>query len=462
MDAALEQTLTHLGPRFREALLETIPCAIFLLDDRQRVLYANPMAQQITGYEADEIIGKTCESLSMMFRVEGDPEVLKTMCPFGRSVWDEQCEIRRKDGRVLPVVRKAQPVQDSGGKVIGAIQILVDVSVLNQARSEIASLRQQIAATGRYGDLIGSSPQMRALYEAIDLVAGTDASVVIQGETGTGKELIARTIHARSRRSEAIFLAVNCGALPENLIEAELFGHVRGAFTGAAADRAGRFEEADGGTLLLDEIGELPPAAQVKLLRVLQEGEVTRVGESRPRKVDVRILAATHRDLAAEAGAGRFRMDLYYRLNVVLLKAPALRQRREDIPDLVRHFTGEMNAKYARAVRGFDAAAMQLLLAHPWPGNIRQLQHAIEHAFVLSDPKRTTLGLEALPAEMRQQAAPAEGAPSAATAEPADEAARVRAALEAAEGNKTRAAAMLGITRAGLYKKLRRLGIDAG
>lgn len=452
-----------LDARFRKVLLETIPCAVFLLDASQRVTYANPFSQDLTGYAPEEIVGKTCQGLSLMFSVQQDPDVLRTMCPFGRArgIWDEQLEIRRKDGKHLPVVRKAQPVLDEQGNTVGAIQILVDVSVITEARSEILWLEHEVAQLGRYGQIIGSGEQMRKLFEAMELVSSTDASVILQGETGTGKELVARTLHAHSPRKEKVFLPVNCGALPEGLIEAELFGHAKGAFTGAIQDKPGRFEQADGGTLFLDEVAELPLPAQVKLLRVLQQRQVTRVGEALPRDVDVRILAATHRDLHKQIQAGAFREDLYYRLNVVTLHIPPLRDRREDIPHLVEHFCTQFNRRYQRDVTGPDSQAMELLMACPWPGNVRQLENAIEHAFALTPAGRKVLPASALPAEIRRIQSTSPGPAGARTGQsPDSEAQTLRDALAAAEGNKTRAAEILGITRAGLYKKLKRLGID--
>ncbi len=455
-----------LDNRFRKALLETIPCAVFLLDASQRITYANPFSRDLTGYSPEEIVGKTCQGLSLMFSAAQDPDVLRTMCPFGRAgdIWDEQLEIRRKDGKHLPVVRKAQPVLDDNGNTVGAIQILVDVSVIAEARTEILSLEHEIAQLGRYGQIIGGGEQMRKLFEAMELVSSTDASVIVQGETGTGKELVARTLHSHSSRKEKIFLPVNCGALPEGLIEAELFGHAKGAFTGAIQDKPGRFEQAQGGTLFLDEVAELPQPAQVKLLRVLQQRQVTRVGEALPRDVDVRILAATHRDLHKRIQAGAFREDLYYRLNVVTLHVPPLRDRREDIPHLVEHFCKQFNRRYHREVSGPDAQAMDLLMACPWPGNVRQLENALEHAFALTPAGQKVLSASALPAEIRRiQVTPPENSENSAgqsTRDPDSQARDLRDALAAAEGNKTRAAEILGITRAGLYKKLKRLGID--
>ena len=446
---------------FRKALLETIPCAVFISDAEGRIVYWNRSAAELTGYEAGEMLGGSCERLAISESREPDVELVAAVCSHlaaDRST--TECRIRHKLGRTVPVVRRARPVRDENGRHLGAIVALVDVSVIQQARSEIRTLTRELARTGRFGQLVGSSASMQELYEAIEMVADTDATVVIQGETGTGKELVARTLHERSRRRERVFLPVNCGALSETLLDAELFGHVRGAFTGAVADRPGRFEEASGGTLFLDEVAELSPASQVKLLRVLQDGQITRVGESGPRAVDVRILAATHRDLAVLAGAGEFREDLYYRLRVVGLTVPPLRERREDIPDLVGTFLERLNRKYSRHVQGCSPEAMAALTAYDWPGNVRQLEHALEHAFVVTPPSAEALDANALPPEVLGSARPAALAPPP-TLGPLDERAAVQDALRQSGGNKTRAVRLLGITRAGLYKKTRRLGLGS-
>jgi len=453
-----------LDERFRRALLETIPCAVFIVDADGRIIYWNRSAEELTGYQAAEMLGRTCEPLRISETDVPDAEVVAAVCGHvGANKSTTECRIRRKNGQALPVVRRARAVRDESGTHVGAIVALVDVSAIKQAWQEIDSLRHELAGTSRFGELVGGSEQMRKLYEAIELVADTDASVVIEGETGTGKELVARTLHARSPRKEGLFLAVNCGALAETLLDAELFGHVKGAFTGAVADRAGRFEEASGGTLLLDEVPELSPASQVKLLRVLQEGQITRVGESRPRNVDVRIVAATHRDLAGLVEAGAFREDLYYRLRVVGLHVPPLRERREDIPDLLTHFLDRFNRKYHRALRSCSPEAMDRLCGYEWPGNVRQLEHAVEHAFVVTPRDADQLPATALPREV-VEARPGRHrshGPGHAVKRTADEKQQVLEALRRAGGNKSQAARRLGITRAGLYKRLKRLGIEA-
>lgn len=456
------------NPRFRKALLETIPCAVVVLDSERRIIYWNRSAELLTGYGSQEVIGSSCEVIQTRLRPDADPEMLAALCPMQNldQQFDEECEIRHKSGRAIPIVRKTQPVTDDEGKPIGAVVAMVDVSVLKKARSEIRMLRDQVARSGRFGRIVGSSREMQKLYEAIEMVADTDASVVIEGETGTGKELIARTLHEKSSRAENPFLPVNCGALPETLIEAELFGHVKGAFTGASADRAGRFEQASGGTLFLDEVGELPLSAQVKLLRVLQEREITRVGESLARPVDVRIVAATNRDLSAMVAEDRFREDLFYRLRVVGMHVPPLRDRHGDLTELVAYFVDKFNRKYERTIDGCSAEMMRRLESCDWPGNVRQLEHAIEHAFVVTPASRRQLEADALPPEVQESGSrregPRRGPPAPAPVDkPADEREKVMQALRATEGNKAAAARAMGITRAGLYKKLKRLGIDA-
>ena len=266
-----------------------------------------------------------------------------------------------------------------------------------QKRLELENeyLREEVTRTGAFGELVGQGPALEAVARQIDLVAPTDAAVLILGESGTGKELVAREVHRRSRRAARPLVKVNCAAVPRELYESEFFGHARGAFTGALRDRAGRFELADGGTLFLDEVGEIPLELQAKLLRVLQEGELERVGEERTRKVDVRLIAATNRDLRAEAEAGRFRQDLYYRLSVFPIELPPLRKRAEDIPLLAEHFLALAARKLGRPKPRLTLANVQQLQRYHWPGNVRELQHVIERAVITADGARLAIELPA-------------------------------------------------------------------
>lgn len=304
----------------------------------------------------------------------------------------------------------------------------------------------------RLGSLIGRSPAMRQLFELIRLVADSQATVLIQGESGTGKELVARTIHQLSPRSEHPFVVVDCGSLPETLLESELFGHVKGAFTGAIMTRKGLFEEADGGTIFLDEIADTSPAFQAKLLRVLQEGEIRPVGSSRGSRVDVRVVSATNKDLAGLVAAKAFRQDLYYRLAVLPLFLPPLRDRREDIPLLVDHFVAESCGKHRQPVRRVSPEVMRALTAAPWPGNVRELQHSVERAVVtttgseLSCPDLTVCRPTTGPADLKTVARDAAGQA---------ERQRILEALEQTAGNRAKAAKLLRISRANLYNKLK-------
>jgi PAS domain S-box-containing protein len=453
--------LNHMHESFRRALLETVPCSVFVVDGDNRILFWNRSAEELTQYRAEEVVGLLCNQLPVMMCAQQNEAVHRSFCPLlaNGQCGEVECEIQRKDGTLIPVVRRSRPVYDEEGRLIGAIEALVDVSLIKKARTEIRVLRHEIAECGRYDGLIGCSQPMRRLYHMIQTVAQTDAPVVIEGETGTGKELVAKTLHQQSRREGNLFLALNCGAVPESLLEGELFGHKRGAFTGAVDDRAGCFEAACGGTLFLDEIGEMPLAFQVKLLRVLQENEITRLGESHPRPIDVRVIAATNRNLAEQVRAGKFRQDLFYRLHVVALTLPPLRERREDIADLVTHFIDKLNKRYGRHIGGCDPEAMQRLQSHIWPGNIRELEHAVEHAFVVSTRDRHVLTSDCLPEGIRGGQGAASQCKTRMAIDPPDETTAVKAALQQTHGNKAAAARLLGVTRAGLYKKLRRLGL---
>jgi DNA-binding NtrC family response regulator len=306
--------------------------------------------------------------------------------------------------------------------------------------------------------LVGRSPAMREVYRAIRQVAPTEATVLIAGETGTGKELVARAIHQLSPRSARPFVAVNCAALAEGVLESELFGHVRGAFTGAVADRIGLFRSAEGGTLFLDEIGDVSPAVQRRLLRVLQEREIIPVGSSTPRHVDVRIIAATHRDLSAEVKAGRFRDDLLYRVDVFRIPLPPLRERPGDVPLLVQHFLGAVGRARGNGAPTCSPLALRMLEAYDWPGNVRELVSALESALIRAGDRAVE------PIHLREEVRAAVGSGGRFTSQdtPEQEARRIRAALEQSDGVRSRAASLLGMGRTTLWRKMRQYGIESG
>ena len=344
-------------------------------------------------------------------------------------------------------------------------QLASALAIANEKlRAENLFLRRQAQRSFSFDQLIGASPAMQRTFDVMQKVAQTDATVLVTGETGTGKDLVARAIHYAGSRKERRFVAQNCAALPDTLLESELFGHKRGAFTGAHVDKKGLFEVADGGTIFLDEIGETEPGMQVRLLRVLQDGEIRPLGSSETKRVDVRIIAATNRDLKKLVEQGRFREDLLYRLRVVEIQLPALRERREDIPALAHYFLDRTNAKMHRSLAGFTNAAMDRLCAHQWNGNVRELENEIQRAVALAGDEKTIH--EDMLSEYVRATTPAQGAkgivlpaePDLNRAVEALKAAMIQEALETA-GNVTRAADKLGIPRQSLQKMVKRLGL---
>lgn len=362
------------------------------------------------------------------------------------------CELRRIEcrhasGKNRIVSVTATPVSEADGTVSGAVAVIHD-------ETELVELERSLHRRGRFHGIIGASAPMMRVYSLIEALADIPTTVLINGESGTGKELVAAALHGSGVRSNGAFVKVNCSALSEHLLESELFGHVRGAFTGAIADKVGRFQKAHGGTLFLDEIGDISPAIQMRLLRVLQESEFERVGESTSIKVDVRILAATNQSLAVKVGQGTFRQDLYYRLNVVRLDLPPLRERLDDLELLVAYFITKFNGKLSKEVTAVSDDVMTIFTAFSWPGNVRELEHAIEHACILC--KSTIIAVNDLPQDLLESVAlplidvnNGHQSPVATDAKIS-----VTEALTASGGNKARAARLLGISRMTLYRQL--------
>ena len=339
---------------------------------------------------------------------------------------------------------------------------IVDRMTLTEAHARVAELEDRIARGEGFEGIVGSSPAMQRVFEQIDLAARSDVSVLVRGESGTGKELVARVLHERSPRSKGPFVAVNCSAIPETLLESELFGHVKGAFTGAVRTKKGLFEQADGGTLFLDEIGDVDPFTQVKLLRAIQERVIRRVGDDRPVSVDVRLVTATNRDLEALRESGAIRDDFYYRIRVFQVRLPPLRERTEDIPALAAWFLSRLAPERRPDVRGLTRSALDRLQAWSWPGNIRELQNAIEYALVVARGER--IGVADLPDDVRG-AGPVAGAAHPATTSSGDAATvdpvqEIIEALDASGGVRTKAAELLGISRVALWKRMKKHGIE--
>ncbi|MBI3078264.1 MAG: sigma 54-interacting transcriptional regulator [Deltaproteobacteria bacterium] len=452
-----------------EAVLDSITRdGLITVDETGQVAVFNRAAEQLTGLTRTEASGLTAEEL--FTRILGSGSLIKQALAEGRYGPDEEQEVLSRDGSRRRVAVTASPILEDTGQRAGIMVVLRDIQDLHE-------LREQLIDRFRFHHLIGKSRPMQAVYQLIRQVAGSGVSVLIEGESGTGKELVAHAIHVESARARGPFVPVNCAALPEGLLESELFGHVRGAFTGAHQDRTGRFDAANGGTIFLDEIGEMSPLIQVKLLRVLQGHEFERVGESKPRRVDVRVLAATNRNLWELVQAGKFRDDLYYRLNVVTIHLPPLRERRDDIPLLLDHFIGKFSRELGKEVRSVSRHALRALMGYDWPGNVRELANVIERAVLLTAGR--SIDIEDL-ALGRDRGRPRAGGPAAGPMMPTESGAGGRPAPETGlalkdleqahiawvlahtEGRRNQAAALLGISLRSLYRKLREYGLSGG
>jgi len=357
-----------------QAILNSIGDGVFTVDTNFRITNFNPSAERITGFRREEVMGKLCHTI---FR----SQLCGTGCPLrrtietGENVSDFEMEIVNSGGELVPVYVSTALLVDDEGEIIGGVETFRDLSLLKDLRRELREVYS-------FSNIIGKNSKMQDIFNLIKMVSQTASTVLVQGETGTGKDLIARAIHHNSPRRDGPFVKVSCAALPETLLESELFGHKRGAFTGAVKDKPGRFSLANGGTIFLDEVAEIPVGVQAKLLRVLEEQEFEPLGSTSSVKVDVRIIAATNRKLGEAIREGKFREDLYYRLNVLTVSLPSLRERSDDIPLLIGHFIEKYNREMDKRIGTVSQDAMDLLLDYPWPGNVRQLEHAIEHAFI--------------------------------------------------------------------------------
>ena len=367
---------------FFRTILESLAEGLLITDDRSRILYVNRHLAEITGYTKDELIGRT--SFELLLDPQDWPAQKRRLSErlSGKSeVYEHQ--LIRKDGERHWVRVCATPYFDSRCKIIGTIGSVTCIERTKSLERDNEVLLDELRATSNFGSIIGRSPSLAKVLEQIKVVAPTQANVLILGESGTGKELVARAIHENSDRRARPLVRVNCASIPKELFESEFFGHVRGAFTGAIKDRVGRFELADGGTLFLDEVGEIPLDLQAKLLRVLQEGQFEKLGEDRTRSVNVRVIAATNRDLLAEARAGRFRQDLYFRLSVFPVEVPPLRERVEDIAPLAEFFVQQSSERLRTDAPRLTREQVRQLEDYDWPGNVRELQNVIERATIL-------------------------------------------------------------------------------
>jgi len=433
-----------------ENILESISDGVFTVDENWRITSFNRAAEEITGVKRTEAIGQLC---SEVFRSSlcGAACALQRTLKTGKPIIGKSAYIIKADGAHIPISISTALFKDENGKIIGGAETFRDLS-------EIETLRQELHGKMGFGDLVSRSPLMQKIFEVLPAIATSPSTVLVTGETGTGKELVARTIHQLSPRAAGPFIAVNCAALPNELLESELFGYKKGAFTGAGQDKPGRFALARGGTLLLDEIGEVSPVLQVKLLRVLQDRVYEPLGSTRSEIADVRIIVATNQDLIEMVRKGTFREDLYYRVNVVQIALPPLRRRKEDIPVIVDQLVERFNQLWHKSVSGVSMEALSLLMAHDWPGNVRELGNVIERAFVLCS--ESEIMLKHLPEELTARRTADLPPESIRSAVHALEAQIIQSALARHNFSRTAAAQELGIHKTTLYRRIKKLGLS--
>jgi PAS domain S-box-containing protein len=420
---------------------------VFTVDLDWRVTFFNQAAEEITGIPAAEALGRPC---CEVFRANVCESacVLQHTLKTGKPVVNQAIAILRADGKEIPISVSTALLKDEHGNIIGGVETFRDLSL-------VAELRRELHQQYRLGDIISKSPAMRKIFTLLPDIARSDSTVLIEGASGTGKELVARALHNLSRRAHGPFVAVNCGALPDTLLESELFGHTAGAFTDARKDRLGRFALAEKGTLFLDEIGDISPNLQVRLLRVLEERTYMPLGSSKSVRADVRIVAATHQHLSKLVEAGTFRLDLYYRINVVKLNLPCLAERKEDIPLLAEHFIERFNRLQDKKIIGLSHVALALFMHHDWPGNVRELENAIEHAFILCPGG--LIQPQHLPVHLRPDQQP--GPPLMGLTLAEIEKRALWQALERNQGRIMATSRELGIDKNTLRRKIKRFGL---
>ncbi|MEJ2671774.1 MAG: sigma 54-interacting transcriptional regulator [Deltaproteobacteria bacterium] len=453
--------LPHGYDGFWEKVIETLTEGLVVVDHHGTIIAVNQAMEEITGYCREELVGQPCSLIRTDACFGHQASGRERQCQLFQTgaTRNDKCALVKKDGSLVHVLKNAVLLNDHNGEILAGVETFNEISELIAKERVITRLRRELSRENGFQGILGQSPAMLRLFSLISSAAQSDAPVIIYGESGTGKELVASALHRLGPRSQGPFIRVNSAALHESLLESELFGHVKGAFTGADRTRVGRFEAAHGGDIFLDEVGDLPMATQIKLLRVLQEKVIERVGEQRPIPVDVRVITATNQDLHQLRVQNLFRDDLFYRINVIPIHLPPLRDRREDIPLLVEAFIERTRLKTRKLITGISKEALEKLLAYPWPGNVRELINVIHYAFVLCHEKN--IQPEHLPAlDHLNPPSPLEAHRKRNSSGKSNKE-QLIAAITAAEGCRAEAARRLGISRVTLWKWLKKHDIKA-
>ncbi len=433
------------------AILESISDGVFTVDHKTwRITSFNRAAEEITGIAKEDALGKLCSEVFRSSLCE-DNCPLRATLKNSTPIINKSCYIVNNDGRRVPISISTAVLTTENGDIIGGVETFRDLT-------ELVSLRKELKERYSVGCLVSHSPTMRKVFDLVSAVAPSSSTILIQGDTGTGKELLAKTIHNLSDRSKKPFVAVNCGALPDTLLESELFGYKKGAFTGAAKDKKGRFAVAEKGTLFLDEIGEITPALQIRLLRVLQERTYEPLGSTKSEIFEGRIIAATNKNLSELVKQGIFREDLYYRINIVKIELPTLKERKEDIPLLINHFVDSFNNIQNKQIDGFSVEAISAMIAYSWPGNIRELENVVERAFILC--RENLIDVKFLPDDVLGSAQEIKaGTYDMSTVRRTTEKQAILTALKNNNFNRVAAARELNIHKTTLYRKIKIFGI---
>jgi two-component system response regulator HydG len=451
--------IEHELNEYWKTVVDTIQDGIMIVDNAGTIVSTNKGFENITGFNQEDIIGKSCTTLHCTKCEAAREKQGGHWCVLFRTgtVKMSKCAIQRADGRYITVLKNASLLNDKNGKVIGAVETLTDISELMKKDTQIEAFRRELRSRDGFHGILGESGPMHKVFDLITNAARSDAPVIIFGESGTGKELVAAAIHNTSARKRKPFLKVNCAALNESLLESELFGHVKGAFTGAFQNRKGRFEAAQSGDIFLDEIGDLPLSTQVKLLRVLEEKVLERVGDNRPIHIDVRIISGTNRNLKKLVESELFREDLFYRINVIPIVIPPLRERRSDIPLLAESFFRRIRLKNDKNIDAISNPAMEALMNYSWPGNVRELKSALEYAFVTCNG--TVIEPQHLPPDVFQNNLRISQKQDITFDPKETQKNRLINALKQTGGNQTQAARILGVSRITVWNRMKKYGI---